>query len=549
MAKYTIGIDFGTLSGRAVLCDVANGHVIAARQLDYPHGVIDRALPTGEKLKPDWALQHPQDYLDVLDDVLPPLTSAVNPEDIIGIAVDVTSATAMPVDKDMTPLCFLPEWEHNPYAYVMMWKHHACQDQADRLTAVARERKEPWLAYYGGKINSEWMYPKLLQICEEAPDVYTAMDKYVDAGEWIIWQLCGAHVRSTSHIGTKQQYHLGKYPDEEYFAAVNPAFRSVVKEKLHGDIAVLASRVGSVCPEAAKRWGLSEKTAVAVAIMDAHACVPAAGLTKPGQMLAIIGTSTVHLSFGDTLTPVPGVCCSVQDGVLPGRVSFESGQTCVGDHFRWLQLNGVPGKLEEEAKAQNKPIQVYLTELASKLRPGESGLLALDWWNGNRSILTDSDLTGMMLGMTLLTRPEEIYRALIEATAYGTKMIVENYNEHGVPVETFFASGGISQKNAMCMQIYADVLNMPVHIVDTPEGPALGSAIYAAVAAGRDNGGYGDMDEAIEAMKCPVSKIYRPIPENVEIYAKLFAEYRILHDYFARGENDVMKRLKAIRNS
>ena len=547
MGKYAIGIDFGTLSGRAVLSNIATGRVVATEQLDYPHGVMDRELPTGERLGKDWALQHPQDYLDVLDYVLPPLTSAVDPEDIVGIGIDVTSATALPVDKDMTPLCFKPEWAHNPYAYVMMWKHHACQQQAQRLTDAAIARNEPWLPYYGGKINVEWFYPKILQICEEAPDVYAAMDKYIDAGEWLIWQLSGAHVRSTSHIGTKQQYLRGEYPSPDYFAAVNPAFRNVVAEKLHGDIAVLSTRVGGVRPEAARRWGLSEKTSVAVAIMDAHACVPAVGLNKPGQMLAIIGTSTVHLSIGAELTPVPGICGSVKDGVLPGHISFESGQTCVGDHFRWFELNGVPGKVEAEAKAQGKPVQVYLTELASKLRPGESGLLALDWWNGNRSILADSDLTGMMLGMTLQTRPEEIYRALIEATAYGTRMIVDNYNEHGVPVDTFFASGGISQKNAMAMQIYADVLNMPVQIVDAAQGPALGSAIFGAVAAGAERGGWGTMDEAIAAMSCPVSKVYEPIPENVAIYDKLFAEYRTLHDYFARGENDVMKRLKQLR--
>ena len=547
MAKYAIGIDFGTLSGRAVLADIETGKVLGSRSLEYPHAVMDRELPTGEKLGKDWALQHPQDYLDVLDTVLPPLTSMVDPEDIIGIGIDMTSSTNIPVDKDGTPLCFKPEWEHNPYAYVMMWKHHGCQEQANRLTEAAIARKEEWLPYYGDKINVEWFFPKLLQIFEEAPDVYEAMDKYIDGGEWIVWQLCGRHCRSTGHIGCKHLFFKGNWPSEEYFAAVNPAFRNVVRDKVHGDYDVLSSRVGFVQPSAAKRWGLSEKTAVAVAIMDAQAGGPASGLRNPGEFLAIIGTSTVHLGIGKDLMKVPGICGSVKDGILPGYVSYEAGQTAVGDIFAWMQRSCVSGDIEAEAKRQGKHVQVYLTELAEKLRPGQSGLLALDWWNGNRSILADSDLTGMILGMTLLTRPEEIYRALIEATAYGTRMVVETFRENGVPVERFLACGGISQKNAMAMQIYADVMNMPIHIVNAPEGPALGSAIYGTVAAGPENGGYASMEEAMDHMACPVSKVYEPIPENVAIYDKLFAEYRILHDYFARGENDVMKRLKALR--
>jgi len=234
---------------------------------------------------------------------------------------------------------------------------------------------------------------------------------------------------------------------------------------------------------------------------------------------------------------------------MPGYFGYEAGQSCVGDHFAWFIDNCLPASYFEEAKIQNTNIYKYVQEKASALKPGESGLLALDWWNGNRSVLVDVDLSGMLLGMTLKTRPEEIYRALVEATAYGTRMIIENYREHGVPVNEFYASGGISQKDPLTMQIYADVINMPVKIAGSEQGPALGSAIFASVAAGKEAGGYDSIFEAARAMGKIKDRIYKPNPENVEVYNKLFYEYRILHDYFGRGENDVMKRLKKMKNS
>ena len=538
MKKYAIGIDFGTLSGRAVLVDIANGRVLAEQQMDYPHAVMDKALPSGKPLGQDWALQHPRDYLDVLDAVLPQLAAEVNPADIVGIGVDVTSATALPVDKEFTPLCFKPEWADDPYAYAMMWKHHACHKQAQRMTDVAIQRGESWLPLYGGKINVEWYFPKLLQIMEEQPALYHAMDQYVEAVEWLVWQLTGSYVRSEGCVGYKALY-AGEFPSEAYFAAVNPDFRHVVGTKLRGPIGKLGSCAGHVTEKAAARWGLAPGTPVAVGNIDAHVCMPASGITAPGSMLAIIGTSTVTLLVGETLSAAPGICGAVQDGVLPGFAGYEAGQSCVGDSFRWLEKHATPPYIVEAAQAAGIPVQAYLTSLAEKLRPGESGLLALDWFNGNRSILADPDLSAMLLGLTLQTRPEEIYRALIESTAYGCRVIVDNYRAHGVAVEAFYASGGISQKNAMAMQIYADVLNMPVRVVDASQGPALGSAIFGAVASVA----YATVEAAIRHMASPVARIYEPVRENVAVYEALYQEYRTLHDYFS-GENHVMKRLK-----
>ena len=550
MEKYTIGVDYGTLSGRAVLVNARTGQELADAVYEYPHAVMDEQLPCGVKLGTDWALQHPQDYLDVLAHTIPEVLrkSGVSADDVIGIGTDFTACTLLPTKRDGTPLCFLPEYEREPHAYVKLWKHHAAQDKANRLNEIAAARGEAWLQNYGGKISSEWAIPKIWQVLDEAPEIYAAADRFIEAADWIIWQLCGKETRNSCTAGYKEIWNKrAGYPSPDFFKALDPRLENVVQDKLGTVITPLGSRAGVLTEEAAALTGLRPGIAVAVGNVDAHVCVPAVGIDGPAKMLAIMGTSTCHIMMGTEEKQVPGMCGVVEDGVMPGYFGYEAGQSCVGDHFAWFVENCVPAAYEEEARAQGKNIHVYLTEKAEKLRPGESGLLALDWWNGNRSVLVDVDLTGMMLGMTLATKPEEMYRALIESTAYGTREIVENYRANGVPVEEFFASGGISQKNAMAMQIYADVLNMPIKIAGSAQGPALGSAIFASVAAGEAAGGYDDIFAAARAMGRTKNLVYTPIPENAAVYDKLFAEYVTLHDYFGRGANDVMKRLKAIK--
>ncbi len=552
MSKYTIGVDYGSLSGRAVLVDVATGEELASSVYEYPHAVMETQLPDGTKLGHDWALQHPQDYLDVLSHTIPAVLkeAGVSNEDVIGVGTDFTACTILPVKADGTPLCFLPEYKNRPHAYVKMWKHHAAQDKANMLNEIAEKRGESWLKNYGGKISSEWAIPKIWQILDEDEEVYNAMDRFIEAADWIIWQLCGKETRNSCTAGYKAMFNkkLG-YPSNDFFKALDPRLEHVIDEKFSRDITPLGGCAGYVTEKAAALTGLKVGTAVAIGNVDAHVCVPAVGIDGPGKMLAIMGTSTCHMMMGTTEVQVPGICGVVEDGILPGFFGYEAGQSCVGDHFAWFIDNCLPASYYEEAEKQGMNIHKFLRAKAEGKKPGESGLLALDWWNGNRSVLVDVDLTGMMLGMTLQTKPEEIYRALIEATAYGTRMIVENYRENGIPVEEFYASGGISQKDPMTMQIYADVLNMPIKIAGSLQGPALGSAIFASVAAGKEKGGYDNIFEAARALGKVKDTVYTPIPENVELYNKIFAEYRILHDYFGRGENDVMKRLKALKNS
>lgn len=549
MAKYTIGVDYGTLSGRAVLVNVKTGEEVASSVYEYPHGVMDSELPSGKKLGKDWALEHPMDYLEVLFNTIPAVIkeSGISGDDVIGIGTDFTACTIVACKKDGTPLCFLPEYKDEPHAYVKLWKHHAAQKYANKLNEIAEERNENWLLNYGGKISSEWAIPKIWQVLDEAPEIYDATDRYIEAADWIIWQLCGRETRNSCTAGYKEIWNKKNgFPSDDFFKALDPRLEHVVDDKLSRDITPLGQCAGYLTEEMAEKLGLNTNVAVAVGNVDAHVCVPAVGIDAPGKMLAIMGTSTCHIMMGEEEKQVPGMCGVVEDGVMPGYFGYEAGQSCVGDHFAWFIDNCLLKEYYDEAEKQGVNIHRFLRNKAEKLAPGQSGLLALDWWNGNRSVLVDVDLTGMILGMTLQTKPEEIYRALIEATAYGTRMIIETFRESGVAIDEFYASGGISQKDPMTMQIYADVINMPIKIAGSDQGPALGSAIFASVAAGAENGGYDSVYEAARVMGKVKDKIYYPVEENVKTYDKLFSEYRTLHDYFGRGDNDVMKRLKKI---
>lgn len=552
MAKFSIGVDYGTLSGRALIVNNETGEELSSAVFEYPHSVMSECLPSGKKLGFDWALQHPQDYLDVLYNTIPAVLkeSGVSKDDVVGIGLDFTACTILPAKKDGTPLCFLDEYKDEPHAYVKLWKHHAAQHLANRLNVIAEERNEPWLKNYGGKISSEWAIPKIWQVLDEAPEIYDAADTFIEAADWVVWQLSGKENRNSCCAGYKEMWNKKTgYPSKDFFKALDPRLENVIEDKLSTDISPMGSKAGELTEAMAEKLGLNAGTAIATAIIDAHVFVPAAGIAEAGKMLAIMGTSTCHMLLGNEEKQVKGMCGVVEDGILPGFFGYEAGQSCVGDHFQWFIDNCLPASYYEDAKAKGMNIHKYLREKAQKYKPGESGLVALDWWNGNRSCLVDVDLTGMILGMTLLTKPEEIYRALIEATAYGTRMIIETFREYGVEVNEFYAAGGIAKKDPMTMQIYSDILNLPIKIAGSDQGGALGSAIFGSVAAGKANGGYDDVFSAASKLGKVLDSKYEPNPEAVKVYDKLYAEYKILHDYFGRGANDVMKRLKEIKKS
>lgn len=550
--KYAIGVDFGTLSGRAVIVDVSNGKELATAVHEYSNGVIDEFLPgTRIRLDPDWALQDPNDYIEVFKHTIPAVIkeSGVDPADIIGVGVDFTACTMLPTKADGTPLCSLPEWKANPHSWVKLWKHHAAQPEANQLNAIAREAGfGKILDRYGGKISSEWFFPKAWQILDEAPDVYAAADRLLEAGDWVIWQLTGVETRNSCTAGYKAMWSKSEgFPPPEFFKALDPGLENIVSKKMMSTISPLGARAGGITEQASKWTGLKVGTAVAIANVDAHVAVPAATVTDTGRMVMIMGTSTCHMVVGESEEIVPGMCGVVMDGILPDLPGFEAGQCCVGDHFQWFTETCIPESYEKEASEKGISIHELLETKATAQKPGESGLLALDWWNGNRSVLVDVDLTGMLLGMTLATNPEEIYRALIEATAYGTRLIIETYKKNNVPIRELIATGGLPDRNKLLMQIYADVTGLPIFIPAATQIGGLGSAMHGAVAAGSSMGGYDTIMDASAKMAYLREESYQPISENKAIYDKLFAEYVALHDYFGRGDNDVMKRLKAIK--
>jgi L-ribulokinase len=543
--SYVVGVDFGTLSARAVVVDAADGSELGSAVHEFRHGVMDHELAaSGAELPPQWALQDPADYIEALAAVVPAALRAasVEPDEVVGIGTDFTASSPLPVLADGTPLCQVPGFEDRPHAYVKLWKHHAAQRQADRINALAEERGEPWLARYGGRISSEWEFAKALQVLDEDPEAYERSDRWIEGADWIVWQLCGRETRSVCTAGYKAIHQDGAYPSEDYLRELDERFADFAATRLAIPLSPLGARAGDLTAEAATWTGLPEGIAVAVGNVDAHVTAPAARAVDPGQMLMIMGTSTCHVMNAEQLAEVPGMCGVVRDGIVPGLFGYEAGQTGVGDIFAWVVEQATPPRYHEEARARGLDLHAYLSELAAQQAVGAHGLVALDWNNGNRSVLVDHELSGLIVGLTLDTHAEDIYRALVEATAFGTRVILDAFAGAGVPVRELFAAGGLI-KNPLVMQVYADVTRMPLHVAGSEQGPALGSAMHAAVAAGL----HPDIHAAAAAMGKVTRDAYLPDEARADAYDTLYEHYLRLHDHFGRGGDDVMHRLRDVR--
>jgi L-ribulokinase len=541
-----VGIDFGTLSGRAVVVRVADGAELGAAAHEYRHGVMDESLVwSGVALPPDWALQDPADYTDVLQHAVPAAVAdaGIDPHQVVGIGTDFTACTVLPARADGTPLCHLPQFRARPHAYPKLWKHHASQPQADRINAVASERGEPWLARYGGRISAEWEFAKALQLLEEDPEIYRHADRWIEAADWIIWQLAGLETRNVCTAGYKGIYQDGRYPSREFLAALHPDFAGFAADKLARSVSALGSRAGPLTAQAAAWTGLPAGIAVAIGNVDAHVTAPAVEAVNPGQLVAIMGTSTCHVMNGAVLADVPGMCGVVHGGIVAGSFGYEAGQSGVGDIFAWFADHAVPPAWHEDSRRRGIALHELLSEQAAVQPPGSHGLLALDWLNGNRSVLVDHHLSGAIVGLTLASRAPDIYRALLESTAFGTRVIIDAFRGAGLPVTELVIAGGL-MRNELLMQIYADVTRLPLSLAGSAQAPALGSAIHAAVAAGC----YPDVPAAAGAMGRRARNAYLPDPARAAVYDELYEEYVRLHDYFGHGANEVMHRLRALRD-
>jgi L-ribulokinase len=541
---YALGLDFGTLSVRALLVQLATGKEISVAIHEYAHGVMDQTFINGQTLPNDYALQNPQDYLDSMRIVIKEVyhNARILPNQIIGIGVDFTACTMLPVSKNGDPLCHEERFKDSPHAYVKLWKHHAAQAQADRINMLARSRNEGFLQRYGGVISSEWMLPKVMQILEEAPEVYDQMYLFVEAGDWIIFQLTGRWRRNSCAAGYKAGYvEKDGYYTADFIHQINPDLNDLPLKL--GPVYPSGSFAGVITPDAAQRFYLAEGISVAVASIDAHVAVPACGITGPGSMLMIMGTSTCHLMLSKEEILVPGISGVVKDGIIEGYYGYEAGQACVGDHFQWVTDHITPPEYHQEAIARGTSIHSVLTEKMLKRPLSDHQLIALDWFNGVRSTLVDSSLTGLIVGLTLATRAEDIYRALIEATAFGTRKIIETFETQGIPVNTLVATGGIAEKNAQLMQIYANITGKEIFVGKSSQAVALGSAMFGAVAAGKNRGGFSSIQEASTVIGGIRDQSFAPDQAAQEVYDSLYQKYLLLHDYFGITHKDKFKRL------
>jgi L-ribulokinase len=548
--RVTIGIDFGTESGRVLLLDLRTGEELAVAEVRYPHGVIDERLPsTGAELPPDTALQDPADYLEVLYRAIPEALASgdVAPEEVIGIGVDFTSCTVLPVTEDGTPLCQLDQWRDRLHAWVKLWKHHSAQPIADRLTAVAIERDESFLARYGGRLSSEWYFPKLIEVWQKDRAVYDAMAAFVEATDWVVWQLTGTLVRASCSAGYKACWSATDgLPSRAFFEAAYPGFPDP-SEKLGTSFAAPGQRAGTLREEMAARLGLDTSVAVAVGNVDSFVSVPGIGVQRPGVFVMVVGTSICDLVIDRQEVRMPGITGVVENGILPGFFGYEAGQAAVGDMFAWFG-GRLLGFRSGDSGAGESWYEEF-EQVAAKITPGSSGLVALDWWNGNRSILGDADLSGVIAGLTLATTPTEIYRALLESVAFGTRRIIENFVDHGVSIREVVACGGIAERSALMMQLLADVTGLPVTIPVSSQIPARGAALCGALAAGSLRGGFDDFERAVAALEPSMSRRYEPSPQHRATYDGVYSVFRSLHDELGRSHVEWLHQLKQIRRA
>lgn len=544
--SYILGVDFGTLSVRSTIVRVSDGFEKGTASAEYKHGVMDTHLTVsqGEPLPPDFALQVPADYLEAFHKSVHEAieNSGVLVRHIIGIGIDFTSATLLATDEQGTPLSDYPEFKNRPHAYAKLWKHHGGNSQAQHLLKIAKERKESWLPRYGGLLSSELVLPKVLETFEKDREIYDKTAYFVDATDWIVWLLIGKLVYASGDSGFKRHYQDGQYPSSEYLEAVAPGFGNMFKDKMKGPVQPLGSKAGELTNKMAEWLGLNPGISVAVGNIDAHVTAAAIKAVEPGIMTAIIGTSAVYLVNAVDFKEVPGMLGIVYEGINEGLWCFEAGQSAFGDLFAWFIANCIPEDYEINAKKEGVNIHDYLAKKASAQEIGEHGLVALDWHNGNRSILSDAYLSGLILGQSLTTRAEDIYRALLESCAFGARKIIETMKNNGVEIKEIVAAGGLL-KNKFLMQMLSDVTRIPLSISNASLVGALGSAAYGAVAAGC----YKNLQEAANAMGNKVPNVYKPHENRSVKYDKLYQEYLILHDYFGTGQNEVMHRLKKIR--
>ncbi len=525
-----IGLDFGTLSVRAQVVDAETGAALATAVELYRHGVIDRRLPeNGVSLPPQWALQHPQDWLDSMTAAVRAVVKEVDGSLIGGLGIDTTGCSVLPVTSDGTPLSFLSQWKGHPHAWPKLWKHTSAQAQAERFTEAAMKRGERWLERCGGAVSPAFMLAKALELFEEAPLIYGEADLLVEESDWLVWQLTGTFRRNAFAARYLAYVHdKDGPPSGEYLASVEPGLSGFYQSKCRGEVAAPGTLAGTLTPYWVETLGLSTGVKVAVPTLDGPAGAMGGGITADGVMYMVMGTSVVHFLLAEKEAHVPGIAGVAADAMFPGYYLYGVPQVAVGDAFNWFT---------EQAGVSHEE----LTSKAAHLAPGESGLLALDWWNGGRKPEPDAGLSGVVIGYDLQTPNEAVYRALIESTAFGARYVVDTFRESGLTVSGLRAGGGLTA-NRMLLQIYADVIGLPLEVAASEQPSTLGAAMLGAVAAGA----YESVMDAARVMVPAAAYKVEPVPQHRAVYDTLYREYLRLVEMFGGGDSP-MRRLRDLR--
>lgn len=524
--KYTIGVDFGTLSARAVVVNIQTGEVAAEGECGY--ALYQEKLPNGTELPAEMVLADPKEYKNALITCVKDAVKGLPKEDILGISVDATGLTLVATDATGQPMCSYPQWESEPNAWIKLWKSHSAQQQAERIQAVAEQENHPLLGQCGGNVSSEWAFPKMLETYENAPELFRQVDTFWDLCDWLTYLLSGEKTRSINSLCNKFQFNGTSFPETEFLNRVSPGFGTALEGKLDGKILIWGAFAGSLLPEMAEAMGLCPGIAVGSGVLDGHVAVASLGLYEAGDVMLTIGTSTVFAILAEQLRVVPGVCGSGMDALIPGLAGYDSGQCSVGDTFDWFVKNQVPERYFRQAEREGCSVHTLLSKLAFSRLPQPEDPIALDWWNGNRCIRGDLTLRGAVYGLSLTTKAEDMYRCLVESTAFGIRNITENFEKLGVPVCKIRACGGISQKNPDLMQCYADVLDRPIEVSYRNNGAAIGAAILAAVAAGY----YADIRQAIQALSEKEFVTYYPRKAHTQAYLPRYEKYLKMDRFF-----------------
>lgn len=543
MSKYTIGIDFGKTGCRALLIDTADGSEVACASAEYYNGIMLNNFFNGVPLPEGWAIADPQDYIDVITETVSELSQKVKISDIAGLGIAFSSCCILPVKADGTPLCALPEFKNNPHAYIKVTRHRAAGEQAKKINTLANEMREPWVSIGQNADSPEWLLPKVLEILEEAPTVFQAADYFIEATDWLVWQLTGNPVRNSFSAAFKAQIRDNTQPSKEFLKALNPQLENLYQTKLNLPIASPVTCAGGLTRGMSAQMGIKPGTPVAVGGVDILACIPALDVCRPGGLVGIFGTSAMFVTLSDKCVEPMGVARGDKGSIIPGYYTYKSNVPCMGDNYAWFLNNYLTPEYHSGAKAEGRNLHSFIAQKMMRLKPGENGIISINWLKGTYCPLNDKDLSGLFIGMDINTKPEHIYRAIIEGMAFDTRTLIEEYAINDIEIDSFYGVGTIAERNPFITQLYADILNIPVRVAGSSKSPALGAAIIAATISGE----YSGIEEAANAMGVLKNVVYLPDVNASAVYDRMYIEYRKLTDYFSEENPSIMHNLKAIK--